>query len=41
MDISGNMKKTDDMKKYEKETGKQAIWLGRITDGFEKWQKGE
>ena len=34
-------KKTEEMEKYEEETGKQAIWLGRITDGFKKWQKGE
>ncbi len=26
---------------YEKETGKFAIWRGRITEGFKKWQKGE
>ena len=41
MDISGNMKKTDDMKKYEKETGKKAIWREVITKDYEKWQKGE
>ena len=39
--ISNPEKKTEEMKKYEEETGKQAIWLGRITDGFKKWQKGE
>ena len=29
------------MEQYEKETGKFAIWRGRITEGFRKWQKGE
>ena len=29
------------MEAYEKETGKFAIWRGRITEGFKKWQKGE
>lgn len=29
------------MDDYEKETGKKAIWRGRITESFKKWQKGE
>ncbi len=29
------------MKKYEKETGRYAIWRGIITEGFRRWQKGE
>ncbi|MFX1364708.1 MAG: response regulator [Promethearchaeota archaeon] len=29
------------MKKYEKETGRYAIWRGVITEGFRRWQKGE
>ncbi|MFW9829242.1 MAG: response regulator [Candidatus Thorarchaeota archaeon] len=33
--------KTDEMKKYELETGKNAIWNNEITKGFLKWQKGE
>ncbi len=33
--------KTDDMIKYENETGKFAIWRGTITEGFKKWKKGE
>ncbi len=41
MEISENLKKTREMENYEKETGKQAIWRGRITDSFKKWQKGE
>ncbi|MBN1799860.1 MAG: response regulator transcription factor [Candidatus Lokiarchaeota archaeon] len=33
--------KTEEMEKYEKETGKFAIWRGVVTEGFKKWQKGE
>ncbi|MHA1985408.1 MAG: response regulator [Promethearchaeota archaeon] len=33
--------KTKEMKKYELETGKQAIWNDEVTKGFVKWQKGE
>ncbi|MFX1256886.1 MAG: response regulator [Promethearchaeota archaeon] len=29
------------MKRYEAETGKKAVWHGRVTEGFKKWQKGE
>jgi len=25
------------MKKYERETGKYAIWRGAVTEGFKKW----
>lgn len=32
---------TDEMRRYEKETGKYAIWRGLVTEGFKKWQKGE
>ena len=39
--ISETMKKTEEMEQYEKETGKYAIWRGKITDGFLKWKKGE
>jgi len=39
--ISENLKKTKEMEQYENETGKFAIWRGRITEGFRKWQKGE
>ena len=34
-------KKTDQMKKYEKEIGRKAIWRGRVTESFKKWEKGE
>ncbi len=36
-----SFEKSDEMKKYEKETGRYAIWRGVITEGFRKWQKGE
>lgn len=36
-----NNKKTEEMEKYEKMTGKHAIWRGVITEGFKKWQRGE
>jgi CheY-like chemotaxis protein len=36
-----SIKKTDEMKKYEKMTGRYAIWRGVITEGFRKWQRGE
>lgn len=36
-----NDKKTEEMEKFEKMTGKYAIWHGRITKGFKKWQRGE
>jgi CheY-like chemotaxis protein len=35
------IKKTEEMESYEHETGKQALWQGRITKGFEKWKEGE
>ena len=33
--------KTPIMKQYEEETGKYAIWRGKVTEGFKKWLKGE
>lgn len=39
--ILDNLKKTNEMEEYEKETGKYAIWRGNVTDSFKKWQKGE
>ena len=39
--ISDKIKKTKEMEQYEEETGKFAIWRGRITEGFKKWQRGE
>ncbi|MFX1345338.1 MAG: response regulator [Promethearchaeota archaeon] len=34
-------KEIQEMKNYEIETGKKAIWRGGITKGFEKWKRGE
>ncbi|MFX1322766.1 MAG: response regulator [Promethearchaeota archaeon] len=39
--ITEDQKKTKEMIRYEKETGKKAIWRGSITEGFKKWQRGE
>ena len=39
--INQTDKKTAEMKKYEEQTGKFAIWRGNITESFKKWQKGE
>ena len=33
--------KSEDMIRYENETGKYAIWRGIITEGYKKWAKGE
>lgn len=35
------IEKTEEMKSYERETGRYAIWRGVITEGFKRWQKGE
>jgi CheY-like chemotaxis protein len=39
--ISAEIVKTEEMEKYERETGKYAVWRGKVTDGFLRWQKGE
>jgi CheY-like chemotaxis protein len=39
--MSKYVKKTAEMEKYEKETGKNAIWKDSITEGFKKWLKGD
>ncbi len=39
--MNDSKKKTEVMEKYEIETGKKAIWQGKITDGFKRFQKGE
>ena len=39
--IAKKIIKTEEMKKFEEETGSKAIWHGTITDAFQKWQKGE
>lgn len=40
-DEEGKPIKTPEMKKYEDETGKYAIWRGVVTEGFKKWRSGE
>ena len=39
--IPEDLKKTKEMEKFERETGKRAIWRGSITESYKKWQKGE
>ena len=37
----GEIIKTEQMKNYEAETGKYAVWRGIVTEGFRKWKEGE
>jgi len=39
--IIEKVKLTEEMKKYEEETGKKAIWHGSVTKRFRKWQRGD
>jgi len=39
--IIGDGKMTEEMMRFEKETGKRALWKGVITEKFKKWQRGE
>ena len=39
--MSSDKKKTEEMKTYEKETGKRALWRGTLTEGFKGWKKGD
>jgi len=41
IDISNNLEKTPEMEKYEKETGKKAIWRSILTESYKRWLKGE
>ncbi len=34
-----NIRKTPEMEEYEQETGKLAIWKGKLSKDFKKWQK--
>ena len=38
---SDDIYKTEEMKSYENQTGKYAIWRGIITEGFKKWKEGQ
>ncbi|MFX1393289.1 MAG: response regulator [Promethearchaeota archaeon] len=40
-DPDSKIEKTEEMIRYEKETGKYSVWRGLITEGFKKWLKGE
>jgi CheY-like chemotaxis protein len=37
----GDGKLTEEMMRFEKETGKKALWKGMVTENFKKWQRGE
>jgi len=39
--ITGDGKLNEEMMRFEKETGKKALWKGLITEKFKKWQRGE
>lgn len=39
--ITGNGKLTEEMMRFEKETGKNALWKSAVTEKFKKWQRGE
>ena len=41
IDISNNLEKTPEMEKYERETGKKAIWRNILTESYKRWLKGE
>jgi len=38
---NNSIEKTEEMKRYEDETGRYSIWRGIVTEGFKKWQRGE
>ncbi|MFX1337356.1 MAG: response regulator [Promethearchaeota archaeon] len=40
-EIKEKIEKSKEMERYERETGKQAIWRDQITEGFKNWQKGK
>lgn len=35
------IEKTEKMLEYERETGKNSIWRGKVTESFKKWASGE
>ena len=39
--ISNNELNENLRRKYKDETGKNAQWRGKITEGFKKWKNGE
>ena len=36
-----DIEKTEEMIRYEEETGKYSVWRGSVTEAFKKWTKGE
>ena len=41
VDLEDQIEKTEEMERYERETGKYAIWRGSVTEAYKKWAKGE
>ncbi|MFX1274358.1 MAG: response regulator [Promethearchaeota archaeon] len=39
--VKKDITKTEEMKRFEEETKKNAIWKGQITEEFKKWKKGK
>ena len=39
--ITNRNDRNEEMKQFEKETGKKAMWHGQITENFLKWKRGE
>ena len=39
MSEDSNIKKSSEMEEYEQETGKLAIWKGKVSKDFKKWQQ--
>ena len=39
--IIGDRILTEEMMRFEEETGKKALWKGAVTEKFKKWQRGE
>ena len=38
---NNSIEKTEEMKRYEDETGRYSVWRGIVTEGFKKWKRGE
>jgi CheY-like chemotaxis protein len=36
-----NTEKSEKMKRYENETGRLALWQGKVTKSYEKWKEGQ
>jgi CheY-like chemotaxis protein len=40
-EMHNSIEYTEEMKQYERETGRYAVWSGVVTKGFKRWLKGE